>query len=83
MAVRYRAPTAATPREPMIVTLSLPFALVGSIRLMWWLGFNESVAIAVGFIALPGMAADARGDHADLSRPRARGATSADVKDGA
>jgi copper/silver efflux system protein len=38
--------------------LSLPFALVGGIWLMWWLGFNMSVAVAVGFIALAGVAAE-------------------------
>lgn len=43
--------------ETLIVMLSLPFALVGGIWLMWWLGFNMSVAVAVGFIALAGVAA--------------------------
>jgi Cu(I)/Ag(I) efflux system membrane protein CusA/SilA len=38
--------------------LSLPFALVGGVWLMWWLGFNMSVAVAVGFIALAGVAAE-------------------------
>ena len=38
--------------------LSLPFALVGGMWLMWWLGFNMSVAVAVGFIALAGVAAE-------------------------
>src|SRR6185437_3357564 len=38
--------------------LSLPFALVGGLWLMWWLGFNMSVAVAVGFIALAGVAAE-------------------------
>ncbi|WP_064711201.1 efflux RND transporter permease subunit [Rhizobium bangladeshense] len=44
--------------ETMIVMLSLPFALVGGIWLMWWLGFNASVAVAVGFVALAGVAAE-------------------------
>ena len=44
--------------ETLIVMLSLPFALVGGIWLMWWLGFNMSVAVAVGFIALSGVAAE-------------------------
>jgi len=44
--------------ETLIVMLSLPFALVGGIWLMWWLGFNVSVAVAVGFIALAGVAAE-------------------------
>ena len=38
--------------------LSVPFALVGGFWLMWWLGFNLSVAVAVGFIALAGVAAE-------------------------
>jgi Cu(I)/Ag(I) efflux system membrane protein CusA/SilA len=42
----------------MIVMLSLPFALVGGLWLMWWLNFNLSVAVAVGFIALAGVAAE-------------------------
>ena len=33
-------------------------ALVGGIWLMWWLGFNLSVAVVVGFIALAGVAAE-------------------------
>ncbi|WP_458760886.1 efflux RND transporter permease subunit [Afipia sp. TerB] len=44
--------------ETMIVMLSLPFSLVGGLWLMWWLGFNLSVAVAVGFIALAGVAAE-------------------------
>ncbi|MEO5341584.1 MAG: efflux RND transporter permease subunit [Magnetococcus sp. MYC-9] len=44
--------------ETLIVMLSLPFALVGGIWLMDWLHFNMSVAVAVGFIALAGVAAE-------------------------
>jgi Cu(I)/Ag(I) efflux system membrane protein CusA/SilA len=44
--------------ETVIVMLSLPFSLVGGFWLMWWLGFNLSVAVAVGFIALAGVAAE-------------------------
>jgi Cu(I)/Ag(I) efflux system membrane protein CusA/SilA len=44
--------------ETLIVMLSLPFALVGGVWLMWWLGFNMSIAVAVGFIALAGVAAE-------------------------
>jgi Cu(I)/Ag(I) efflux system membrane protein CusA/SilA len=43
--------------ETMIVMLSVPFALVGGVWLMWALGYNLSVAVAVGFIALAGVAA--------------------------
>jgi len=44
--------------DTVIVMLSLPFALVGGIWLIWWLGFNLSVAVVVGFIALAGVAAE-------------------------
>ncbi|MBB1093608.1 efflux RND transporter permease subunit [Rhodopseudomonas palustris] len=44
--------------ETLIVMLSLPFALVGGLWMMWALGFNLSVAVAVGFIALAGVAAE-------------------------
>ncbi len=44
--------------DTMIVMLSLPFALVGGLWLMWGLGFNLSVAVAVGFIALAGVSAE-------------------------
>ncbi len=44
--------------ETFIVMLSLPFALVGGLWMMWALGFNLSVAVVVGFIALAGVAAE-------------------------
>jgi Cu(I)/Ag(I) efflux system membrane protein CusA/SilA len=44
--------------ETLIVMLSLPFALVGGIWLIWLLGYNWSVAVAIGFIALAGVAAE-------------------------
>ena len=34
--------------ETLIVMLSVPFALVGGVWLMWWLDYNLSVAVAVG-----------------------------------
>ncbi|MFN3566872.1 MAG: efflux RND transporter permease subunit, partial [Burkholderiaceae bacterium] len=37
--------------ESLIVMASVPFALVGGIWLLWWLDYNLSVAVAVGFIA--------------------------------
>ena len=43
--------------ESLIVMLSLPFALAGGVWLMWILGYNMSVAVAIGFIALAGVAA--------------------------
>jgi Cu(I)/Ag(I) efflux system membrane protein CusA/SilA len=42
----------------LIVMLSLPFALVGGIWLFYIFGFNTSVAVYVGFIALAGLAAE-------------------------
>ena len=44
--------------QTLIVMLSVPFALVGGIWLMWLLDYNLSVAVAVGFIALAGVAAE-------------------------
>ena len=44
--------------EPLIVMVSIPFGLVGGIWLIYWLDYNMSVAVAVGFIALAGMAAE-------------------------
>jgi Cu(I)/Ag(I) efflux system membrane protein CusA/SilA len=41
-----------------IVLLSLPFALIGGVWAMWLLHFNLSIAVAVGFIALAGVAAE-------------------------
>ncbi len=44
--------------EPVLVMLSIPFAVIGGIWLVWYLGYNISVAVAVGFIALAGVAAE-------------------------
>jgi Cu(I)/Ag(I) efflux system membrane protein CusA/SilA len=44
--------------ETLIVMLSVPFSLVGGVWLMWWFGYNLSVAVVVGFIALTGVAAE-------------------------
>ncbi|MEQ1814374.1 MAG: CusA/CzcA family heavy metal efflux RND transporter, partial [Candidatus Nitrotoga sp.] len=44
--------------ETLIVMLSVPFALIGGVWLMWLLNYNMSVAVAVGFIALAGVAAE-------------------------
>jgi copper/silver efflux system protein len=44
--------------EALIVLLSVPFALVGSVWLMWLLGYHVSTASWVGFIALVGLAAE-------------------------
>jgi Cu(I)/Ag(I) efflux system membrane protein CusA/SilA len=42
----------------LIVMLALPFALVGGVWTIWALGYNTSVAVWVGFIALAGVAAE-------------------------
>ena len=44
--------------EPLVVMLSIPFGLIGGFWLVYLLGFNMSVAVAVGFIALAGVAAE-------------------------
>ena len=44
--------------EALLVMISLPFALVGGFWLIYLLGYNLSVAVAVGFIALAGVAAE-------------------------
>ena len=41
-----------------IIMLSLPFALIGGLWAVWLAGYNLSVAVAVGFIALGGVAAE-------------------------
>ena len=60
--------------EVGIVMLSLPFALVGGVWLLWMLDYNMSVAVAIGFIALAGVAAETGVimliylDHAHIDR---------------
>ena len=44
--------------ETLLVMLSVPFALVGGVWLMWALDYNMSIAVAVGYIALAGVAAE-------------------------
>jgi copper/silver efflux system protein len=44
--------------EALLIMATLPFALVGGIWLLWLLSYNLSVAGAVGFIALAGVAAE-------------------------
>ena len=44
--------------EALLIMASLPFALAGGVWLLWLLGHNVSVASAVGFIALAGLAAE-------------------------
>jgi Cu(I)/Ag(I) efflux system membrane protein CusA/SilA len=44
--------------KSLIVLLSVPFSLVGSVWLLYLLGYNLSVAVWVGIIALAGVAAE-------------------------
>lgn len=44
--------------EPALVMLSIPFGLIGGIWLIYMYGFNLSVAVAVGFIALAGVGSE-------------------------
>lgn len=78
--------------ESLIVMLSLPFALVGGLWLMFAMNFNMSVAAAVGFIALAGVAAEtgvvmllyldhALDDAKDRVRRESRAFTSYDLHD--
>jgi Cu(I)/Ag(I) efflux system membrane protein CusA/SilA len=66
--------------ESLIVMLSLPFALAGGVWFMWILDYNMSVAVAIGFIALAGVAAQTGVimllylDHAWKARADERGA---------
>lgn len=44
--------------DVLLIMGTLPFSLVGGVWLLWLLGYNLSVAGAVGFIALAGVAAE-------------------------
>ncbi|MDO9620009.1 MAG: efflux RND transporter permease subunit [Pseudomonas sp.] len=44
--------------EALLIMATLPFALTGGVWLLYWLGFNLSVATGVGFIALAGVSAE-------------------------
>ncbi|HEX5972121.1 MAG TPA: efflux RND transporter permease subunit, partial [Gemmatimonadaceae bacterium] len=72
--------------ETLIVMASLPFALVGGIWLLWALGYDWSVPVAIGFIALAGVAAETGVvmliylDHAwDAARARTGNPTAKDL----
>lgn len=45
-------------KQALLIMLTLPLALTGSLWLVWYLGFNLSVAVWVGMIALAGVAAE-------------------------
>ena len=44
--------------EAVLIMATLPFALLGGVWLLYWLDYNLSVAVGVGFIALAGVAAE-------------------------
>jgi copper/silver efflux system protein len=44
--------------EAALIMATLPFALTGGVWLLWLMGYNQSVATGVGFIALAGVAAE-------------------------
>jgi hypothetical protein len=41
----------------LIILLSIPFAMTGSVWLLWIMGYHLSIAVWVGIIALAGLAA--------------------------
>ena len=43
-------------KEAMVTMITVPFALIGGVFMVYFYGINLSVAVAVGFIALFGMA---------------------------
>jgi Cu(I)/Ag(I) efflux system membrane protein CusA/SilA len=44
--------------EVLLILSTLPLAMIGGIWLMYWLGYNFSIAVGVGFIALAGVAVE-------------------------
>ncbi|WP_318507269.1 efflux RND transporter permease subunit [Photobacterium leiognathi] len=44
--------------EVLVIMATLPLAMVGGLWLMWYLNFNFSIAVGVGFIALAGVAVE-------------------------
>jgi Cu/Ag efflux pump CusA len=56
--------------KTFIVLLAVPFSLVGAFWLLYLLGYNMSVAVWVGLIALAGLDAETGCRHAALSRSR-------------
>ena len=78
--------------ETLIVMLSVPFAMVGGVWLLYALDYNLSVAVAVGFIALVGVAAEtgvvmliylntALEEHRARSAAERRAMTASDVRE--
>lgn len=44
--------------EALLIMATLPFAFTGGLWLLYWMGLNQSIATAVGFIALAGVSAE-------------------------
>jgi Cu(I)/Ag(I) efflux system membrane protein CusA/SilA len=44
--------------DTLLVMACIPFALVGGVVLLWWLDYDLSVAVGVGFLALAGLTAE-------------------------
>jgi len=44
--------------ESLMILSVVPFALLGSVWIIWWLDYDYSIAVAVGMIALAGVAAE-------------------------
>ena len=58
--------------KTLIVVLAVPFSAIGAFWFLYLLGYNMSIAVWVGLIALLGRGCRDRRVHAALSRPRLR-----------
>jgi Cu(I)/Ag(I) efflux system membrane protein CusA/SilA len=78
--------------EAVLIMATLPFALLGGVWLLYWLDYNLSVAVGVGFIALAGVAAEtgvvmlvyldqALARRKEAARVEGRAVTSADLRE--
>jgi Cu(I)/Ag(I) efflux system membrane protein CusA/SilA len=76
--------------EALIIMASLPFAMIGSLWLVYLMGYHLSVAVVIGFIALAGVAAEtgvvmlvfldeAHGRYAQMAAAQGRGMTRAEL----
>jgi Cu(I)/Ag(I) efflux system membrane protein CusA/SilA len=76
--------------EALIIMASLPFAMIGSLWLVYLMGYHLSVAVVIGFIALAGVAAEtgvvmlvfldeAYGRYAQMAAAQGRGMTRAEL----
>ncbi|MEZ5447379.1 MAG: CusA/CzcA family heavy metal efflux RND transporter [Gammaproteobacteria bacterium] len=76
--------------EALIIMASLPFAMIGSLWLVYLMGYHLSVAVVIGFIALAGVAAEtgvvmlvfldeAYGRYAQMAAAQGRSLTRAEL----